>query len=205
MTNKKKAFKLFDEGKLVHDPEVRALGLKSKTRSNYYWEWEQRARGGQATNGSQVPSSKESIGVIDETKKIKKEVPVQQSQEPEQESQSENNKVEGNGEDDSSEEAKSGKSKVKEESVGELKESRGREDKKEKEGNSQNEVTIAGDGIRCIVYLSLQTLALYEIAAAKQARLSKNGEPKLALGDYLDSCSEQFFKDRNLKLGLVEI
>jgi len=33
------AFQLFDEGKRPSDPEVKALGLKSKTRYNYFQLW----------------------------------------------------------------------------------------------------------------------------------------------------------------------
>lgn len=39
-TAKELAFALFDEGKRPRDPEVKNLGIKSKTRYNYYQEWQ---------------------------------------------------------------------------------------------------------------------------------------------------------------------
>ena len=38
-TRKELVFALFDEGKRPSDPEVKALGLKSKTTYNYYQQW----------------------------------------------------------------------------------------------------------------------------------------------------------------------
>ena len=61
--------------------------------------------------------------------------------------------------------------------------------------------TIADDGIKCTVFLSLQTLALYKIAASTQAQL--NGGEVLALGDFLDTCAVDFFRVRGKKLGLI--
>lgn len=34
------ALELFDQGKRPSDPEVKALGLKSKTRYNYFQQWQ---------------------------------------------------------------------------------------------------------------------------------------------------------------------
>ncbi len=39
MSKKDQAFKLFGEGKKPSSPEVKALGLASKTRYNYYQKW----------------------------------------------------------------------------------------------------------------------------------------------------------------------
>lgn len=43
------AFQLFDEGKRPSDPEVKALGIKSKTRYNYFQMWKKR---GETTPGA---------------------------------------------------------------------------------------------------------------------------------------------------------
>ncbi len=63
--------------------------------------------------------------------------------------------------------------------------------------------TIADDGIKCTVFLSLQTLALFKIAASTQAELSENGAGPLLLGDFLDTCAGDFFEVRGKKLGLI--
>lgn len=39
-TKKEIAFELFEEGKLPTDPEVKALGLKGKSKNTYYYEWQ---------------------------------------------------------------------------------------------------------------------------------------------------------------------
>lgn len=44
MSRKEKAFKLFEEGKVARDPEVKALCLKNTIRYNYYSEWQQSMR-----------------------------------------------------------------------------------------------------------------------------------------------------------------
>lgn len=43
-SKKTKAFSLFDKGKRPSDREVRALGLKEKTRFNYFQEWKGKSR-----------------------------------------------------------------------------------------------------------------------------------------------------------------
>jgi len=44
VSEKDKAFALFDEGKTSSSPDVKALGLKGTTKYNYYLEW-QKLRG----------------------------------------------------------------------------------------------------------------------------------------------------------------
>jgi len=44
VSEKDKAFTLFDEGKTSSSPDVKALGLKGTTKYNYYLEW-QKLRG----------------------------------------------------------------------------------------------------------------------------------------------------------------
>ena len=61
--------------------------------------------------------------------------------------------------------------------------------------------TITDDGIKCVVFLSLQTLALFRIAATTQAQFDR--EEELSLGDFIDTCAEDFFRVRGKKLGLI--
>ncbi len=63
--------------------------------------------------------------------------------------------------------------------------------------------TVAEDGIKCTVLLSLQTLTLYSIAKSTQAQISENGDGELSMGDFLDTCAEDFFRVRGKKLGLI--
>ena len=63
--------------------------------------------------------------------------------------------------------------------------------------------TVAEDGIKCTVLLSLRTLTLYSIAKSTQAQLSQNGDGELSMGDFLDTCAADFFKVRGKKLGLI--
>ena len=76
---------------------------------------------------------------------------------------------------------------------------------KGKEGKPEEQekkiaTSIADDGIKCVVFLSLQTLTLFRIAASTQAQYD-NGD--LTLGDFLDTCAEDFFRVRGKKLGLI--
>ena len=49
MSKKQKAFELFSQGKRPSDPEVKSLGLKSKSLYNYYQEWKKSSGAGQLT------------------------------------------------------------------------------------------------------------------------------------------------------------
>lgn len=55
MSKKEKAFALFDQGKRPSDPEVKSLGLKPKTRYNYYQLWKKLQAGDQL---SEAPKPK---------------------------------------------------------------------------------------------------------------------------------------------------
>ena len=63
--------------------------------------------------------------------------------------------------------------------------------------------TVAEEGIKCTVLLSLQTLTLFSIARSTQTQYSQNGEDELSMGDFLDTCAEDFFRVRGKKLGLI--
>ncbi len=194
MAKKEAAFALFEEGKTAISPEVKALKLKSHTRATYFWEWKR----GKGVTGSQSRGG-ETVGGIDETRQIKKDENQQEVEE------AETPKTEAIlGEELEFEEPETEKPQA-QESIGGASEAREKEGKDKDKPSAKAGLTIAEEGIRCVVFLSLPTLTLYEIAAAKQVQLSGNGVAKLTLGDFLDTCAETFFKDRNLKLGLIKL
>ncbi len=57
MTRKEKAFKLFEEGKTASSPEVKALGLKGRTKYNYYLDW-QKDRGVTSPSSESISEAK---------------------------------------------------------------------------------------------------------------------------------------------------
>lgn len=211
MTKKEAILALFAEGKSPSSPEVQAIGLKSPTRATYYWEWK---KGGGKVTGSLSEGtgsvakqrSGETIGGIDETKQMKKEA---KSPDTEAKSGEESESTEANPANPENQqeptEAEEEKPKP-QESIGGASEVRGKaeDDKSETKPPAKAGLTIAEEGIRCVVFLSLPTLTLYEIAAARQTQLAGNGVTKLLLGDFIDTCVNTFFKDRKLELGLIK-
>ena len=61
--------------------------------------------------------------------------------------------------------------------------------------------SILGEGLRVTIFLSIKTLTLYQIAANTQVQY--DGEDELTLGDFLDTCAEDFFRVRGKSLGLI--
>lgn len=57
--------------------------------------------------------------------------------------------------------------------------------------------SVAGDSLRATVNISVKTLALYQIAASQQS-------DSLTLGDFIDTCVEDFFRVRGKDLGLIQ-
>jgi hypothetical protein len=197
VNRKEKAFALFGEGKTASSPEVKELQLKNQTRNNYYYEWKKRGNVGNTTvKGSQPLPGGESIGAVDESK-IQPEVKEPEVKEPQQE--------EPEVKEPEVKEPEVKEPEVKGESFGAVSESETPKGKDGKpEGPERKLATrIADDGIKCTVFLSLQTLSLYRIAAATQAEI--NGGEELLLGDFLDTCAEDFFRVRGRKLGLINI
>lgn len=174
MNKKRAAFALFGEGKTATSPEVKVLKLKGQTRANYYLLWKK----GREAKSPAAPSS-ETAGGIDETKQ-KQEAPIEEAEEAAPEKT--NARVEGIG------------------TVSEVAIPKEKEEKPE-EPERRIATTITDEGIKCIVFLSLQTLALFRIASTTQAQFD-NGE-ELSLGDFLDTCAEDFFRVRGKKLGLI--
>jgi len=190
---KEAAFKLFDEGKKAISPEVKKLGLKSNTRLNYYWEWRQK-------RGLPPASEKEGVGDIMEPKLGNKQT-ENETLEPEDNNTKEPN--DDNVEEPEGSEANPEKAKKDSEAISAVNEATKPKDKDEKKEEKELKIatTIADEGIRCTVFLSLQTLALYKIAASTQAQV--DGGELLLLGDFLDTCAEDFFAGRGKKLGLI--
>ena len=137
----------------------------------------------------------ETIGGIDETKAKPK--PAEALSQEKQMPEGVEEEAEGIEEDIGPEEP------APDEYIGGVDETRVREKKKDGEGRGKYEGTVADEGIKCTIYLSLQTLVLYKITASKHAQLSINGEAIFTLGDFLDTCAEDFFRVRGMKLGLV--
>lgn len=189
-----KVYALFAQGKKPSDQEVKNLGIKNSTRWNYFGAWK---RAGKPNPG--VPEAES--GLAKEKKGRRKSLEtvmlpghetigayeplVGEESKPEIEDTLEGNpEVEGT-------EDKSVAERVEGVVPGievEL-------------GNDGHRTSIpehvVGAGLPITVNLSLKTLSFYEIAATIS--------PGLKLGDFLDSCAEDFFQGRGQDLGLVKI
>lgn len=209
-TLKDQAFELFSQGYFPRSQEVKALGLHQSNRYKYFAAWEALGKPAEAPSRhsqSAMVSTKspggETIGGIDETKQQTREIPRQEAEKvlPKEELGAENDKAE-NLEEKQEPEAEKGESKEQPEGIGVVSEAK---TLKEKTGKPEEErkiaTTIADDGIKCVVFLSLQTLALFKIASNTQTQY-ENGNP-LLLGDFIDTCVEDYFDGRGKKLGLI--
>jgi len=219
-SKKDKAFALFSQGFEAKSPEVKALQLRSSTRYKYHKEWEAAGKPETNKNKDKAPTISsttpggETIGAIDETKtkpraqtqKVQpEETPAPVEQEPllgvEEEPEAEG--PEQLWPEDISQEQR----RVRElaESVGSVSEVATPTSKDGKAIGPERKIatTVAEDGIKCTVLLSLQTLTLYSIAKSTQAQLSENGDEELSMGDFLDTCAQDFFRVRGKKLGLI--
>ncbi len=222
-TKKSKAFGLFSQGFLPSSPEVKELGLHSSNRYKYHGEWERLGKPSDTSSQvkvstvSSIKPSGETIGAIDETKSRPSVKPAEETltEEPPAEETPE--------EEEPTEELPGGKKKVielwpedipeeqvraakrAEESVGGVSEVLPQKIKDGKVIEPEHKIatTVAEDGIKCTVLLSLQTLTLYAIAKSTQAQISENGEGELSMGDFLDTCAADFFRVRGKKLGLI--
>lgn len=213
-TKKDRAYALFSQGYLPLSKEIKDLGLYPSNRYKYFYEWEAAGKppGLEPRRSAGTKSSAgDSIGVIDETKakpKPKAEPKVGPEPEPKEKTpegiEGEDEGIEGEDEDIEPREVHPEKPKEKAEAIGVVNE--GTEEKGKGKGEAEHQekkiaTRVADDGIKCSVFLSLQTLALFKIAASTQAQ--HDGEEGLNLGDFLDTCAEDFFKVRGRKLGLI--
>jgi len=67
------AFELFDQGRRPSDPEVKALGLKSKATYNYFQEWKKLS---ETTSGVQKGSEGSPEGSLKEPQKVAGRAPI---------------------------------------------------------------------------------------------------------------------------------
>ena len=84
---------------------------------------------------------------------------------------------------------------------GEQGNSDGDEKKPDKPDGALSAATIQGVGIPVKIFISVKTLALWEISRAK----AREGGEELTLGDFFDSTAEMIYQDRGLDLGLVTL
>jgi len=221
-SKKAKAFALFSQGFTPSSLEVKALGLQSSTRYKYHKAWEDMGKPA-GTPGPSKPAmvssttlSGETIGAIDETKgKPRAQIPEIQQKTTAQEKQVPLPVVEEEPEieppelwpeDIPQEEARAKvKALAEAESIGGVNEVVTPKGKDGKPIGPEQRIatTVAEDGIKCTVLLSLQTLTLYSIAKSTQAQLAENGDGELSMGDFLDTCAADFFRVRGKKLGLI--
>ena len=227
MASKRKlAFELFAQGFPPTSPEVKALGLTSKSRSNYYMEFKNETG---ATYGNEkqttVPSSgaksqlpgnegietpvEEKPAAIDLVEALTNgpEIPVD-DQGGEEGVAAQGNKV-ANEEDEvadeegtKEEEVATEESKVAKETI-EASDQTKPTKKEEKPAPRKFAPTIAESGIKVSIYLSIQSLSYYKMAA--QYHLAQTGgvEGPLVLGDFCDTCIQDYFVGRDQELGIV--
>jgi len=178
-------FKFFSEGNPPHADKIKALVEKAGSRNLYYAMWkrlgkpdhvpEKREKIIRGGVGEAVLPSGETVGGIDELTQ-----PVQQVEAPPK-----------------PKEPEEGAPETEEEVVGETKEPKIELGLDETDKQSVS-ADVVGFGLPIRVQLSIKTLALYQIAASR----SDDG---LSLGDFIDSCAEDYFKGRGVDLGLVEL
>ena len=144
MTGKERAYQLFNEGKAVSSPEVKALGLKASTRYSYHTIWEKAGRPASAPGTPPASETKKKERVVSELAMITK--PTGEVKEIEAEGEEE----EAEGEEPEGSELKQ---KPKE---------------KPTDGKKSPATMVAGQGLTFAVTVSTKTLMLYQIAASQQ-------------------------------------
>jgi hypothetical protein len=188
MTGKERIYQLFNEGKAISSPEVKALGLKASTRYSYHTMWKKAGKPASALGtaspareaGKQEiksPARGKTALIEGETIKAISEVAEKKSKEKDEKSR----------EMDEPEEKSEEKSREAED------ESKGEKDDMRKVPSS-----IVGEGLTATVHISVKTLALYQIAAQMQG-------DGLSLGDFLDACVEDTFRGRSKDLGIINL
>ncbi len=188
MTGKERIYQLFNEGKAISSPEVKALGLKASTRYSYHTMWKKAGKPASAPGTASLAreASKQKIespargkaALLErETIKAISEVAEKKSKEKDEKSR----------EMDEPEEKSEEKSREAED------ESKGEKDDMRKVPSS-----IVGEGLTATVHISVKTLALYQIAAQMQG-------DGLSLGDFLDACVEDTFRGRSKDLGIINL
>ncbi len=196
-----KAFALYDQGFLPISAELKALPLKARSRATYYYEW-RKERGLTASGGG------ESVGGVMTASNNESPPPSPEEVEPTETPELIVSNPEDDLEDPDDEEPPEGDPEEKEpkttiEAISGISEA---QSSKNKDGKTIPErkvaTSVADEGIKCVVFLNLETLALFKYAATIQAN-SGNGHKPLLLGDFLDTTVRDFFEVRGKKLGLI--
>ena len=201
ISKREQAFALFSEGKGPSSLEVKALGLTEGSRLTYHYDWNKAGKPEgkleETINSEASPAIKsktslpggEAIASITEAKNLiqKYQETVQQKQEqepPEKLEEEFEDELMGEGE-------KPKKIEGKTEGI------------EAPSGGSKKKIptTILGEGLKVTVFLSIGTLALYQIASSVQAQ--HDGEGELELGEFLDTCAADYFRVRGKTLGLI--
>lgn len=187
VSKRQRAFALFDEGKTPSSPEVRALKLRGNVKYNYYQQWKHRAKGSGA-DGSVIPEKNVITPVIKETDLVGVGLDESEANTVKGES----SVIEGVVVDES--ENNTGENKV---AIGEG-ESSEEHPGDDGDGKKPLKRVVRAQGLTFQVVLSTKTLQLYQIAASMQ-------DIELTLGDFIDTCVEDFFRGRGYDLGLIKV
>lgn len=161
---KEELFRLFEQGKVPTDPEVKALRYKASSVYTFYSEWKKGAGTSKAGGKLETPlPGGDSLTGIDDTKaKASTEAKVV---------------VEEVGK-----------------KVGEIEVV----SEKREEGPPAIPELVKGGGIPIRTEVSVKTLAYFQIAADIAG-------DNISLGDFFDTCVEDFFQGRGQSLGLVKL
>ena len=206
-TKQEQIFALLDKnGGDVCDARIKAIVRKASTRSSYVSRW-RKVRG---LKPPEWPARVETGEGGTHAAPLPPTPPMQAKQRPAYPSHDlegmEGDEAQGNGDE--------GESRVGEEG-GEGEAPPGRRTDEESPGEGQTSVirdqsvptgkrlppVIAGQGLLTEVRLSIKTLALYEVA--KSIQLGIDPKKELTLGDFLDTCVEDFYQGRGMDLGLI--
>lgn len=223
----REAFKLFDQGKIPSSPEVKDLPVRPSTRRNYYYRWlrKQKPRPEEAPpvaasaieespdvikQSGQLPSDgtiiPKELGKVMSEDDIARE--IKEEKEEKREPKTISSKPAGvlelagsgdKGRDGGRDEPPGGDGN---EPPDDGEDGNGKEKENTPKGGDLTTV-VYGSGIKLVVDLSIKTIALYQHAATEHIR--RGNKKPLKLGDFLDDCVEDFYRGRNLDLGLVEI
>lgn len=196
-SKKERAYQLFAAGYLPKSADVKALELKAKTVRNYYDLWKKAGRivapDGTETSDAFIP--KGSKKTFSEADLFIEPAAPESSQEGESVEREPSSVAEipiSESSDDEGDEAgedKAANGKISNKGDGSSPAAKGR-----KLGTM-----VAGQGLQVAVTLSLKTLTLYQYAASLCTKEA------LTLGDFIDTCVEDYYKGRGLDLGIIKI
>jgi len=199
-----KIFKLFHKGYGPNSPEVKELGLAYDTRKGYYWEWVKLDKpDGYTKAESPTPESKiRKGGVKLDVKEIrdykagvvepeKPPEPPEGAPEPVPEPVPEVEQPSGEGKppEKPPEKPEPERKKSLVPAIGEAMR------------ESFEGLKVAGSTLPFVVDLSAKTIALYDIAATEAGARGES----LDMGQFIDTCVEDYYLGRGLDLGLITI